>query len=221
MAELWAVLVAILVTDVLNPVLFAFLVFAAGSEKPVVNSSAVLFGHTLAYFFAGLILALGFDRIADRLSNPHQVDYVIGLIVGLLLLWVALRSRSQDAKQPAEADADLTPVKATGIGAVINFVGIPFALPYFAAIDQILKADLTATGAMVTLLGYNLLYALPFAIVPVITAVYRERSRPLLQRINAFLQRISNYLMPVLLAAVGMALLIDAIWYFVSGKGLF
>jgi len=37
----------------------------------------------------------------------------------------------------------LTPVKAFGLGAVINFVGIPFALPYFAALNQILKADLT------------------------------------------------------------------------------
>ena len=209
MAELWAVLVPLLITDVLNPVLFAFLVYAAGSRQPVANSAALLAGHTLAYFGAGLVLALGFDSIADRLENPRNIDYVIGLVVGCLLLLVALRSRNQAPRRPVEAGARLTPAKALGIGAIVNFVGIPFALPYFAAVDQILKADLDATGALAVLAGYNLLYALPFVIVPVAIAVYGEKSGPLLQRVNDALEKISGYLMPVLLAAVRMALLID------------
>ena len=221
MAELWAVLVPLLITDVLNPVLFAFLVYAAGSRKPVANSAALLAGHTLAYFSAGFFLALGFESLADRLENPRDVDYVIGLIVGFLLLMVALRSRNQSTRKPVEGSAELTPLKALGIGAIVNFVGIPFALPYFAAVDQILKADLDATGAIAVLVGYNLLYALPFAIVPVATAVYREKSGPLLQRVNEAMEKISGYLMPVLLAAVGIALVIDAVQYYISGEGLF
>ena len=221
MFETWAVLVPILITDVINPVLFAFLVYAAGTSRPVLNSVAVLFGHTLAYFSAGIIIALGFERIADRLANPHHIDYILGLIVGCLLLWVALRSRKQVDQSQRQDGEDLSPLTAIGVGAVVNFVGIPFALPYFAALDQILKADLTTTGALMMLVAYNLLYALPFAIVPVLTAIYREQSRPLLQRINEVLDRWSSYLMPVLLTAVGVALIADAISYLGTGKGLF
>ncbi|UCB54803.1 MAG: GAP family protein [Thiotrichales bacterium] len=221
MLEIWAVLIPILIADVVNPVLFAFLVYAAGTSKPVLNSIAVLFGHTLAYFSAGIVIALGFERIADRLANPHHIDYIIGLVVGCLLLWAALRSRKQVDQSHRQDSEDLSPLTAVGAGAVVNFVGIPFALPYFAALDQILKADLTTAGALMMLVAYNLLYALPFAVVPVLTAVYREQSRPLLQRINAALDRWSSYLMPVLLAAVGVALIADAISYFGTGAGLF
>ncbi len=35
--EIWAILLPILLTDVMNPVLFAFLVYAAGTDRPVVS----------------------------------------------------------------------------------------------------------------------------------------------------------------------------------------
>ena len=181
----------------------------------------MLLGHTLAYFGAGIILALGFERITHRLANPHTIDYIIGLIVGVLLLWVAVRSRKQKERQQSEYSGELTPVSALGTGAIVNFVGIPFALPYFAALDQILKADFTATQAVIMLVAYNLLYALPFAIVPVLSAIYGDHSRSLLQRINASFDRVSQYLMPLLLLAVGTALVADSILYLVTGSGLF
>ena len=68
MTDLFAVLVPILLVDVLNPVLFAMLVFAAGSGRPVGNSSAVLAGHTLAYFVAGVAIAHGMEQISDLLT---------------------------------------------------------------------------------------------------------------------------------------------------------
>ena len=221
MIETWAVLVPILLTDLVNPVLFAFLVYAAGTNRPVLNSSSMLLGHTLAYFGAGLAIGLGYDSIVERLTNPRHVDYIIGLVVGLLLLWVAFRSRQHEDRNKAENSGELTPLSALGTGAIVNFVGMPFALPYFAALDQILKADLTATQTVVTLVAYNLLYALPFSIVPVLSALYGEQSRGLLERISAYLDRISRYLMPILLAAVGIALIVDAVLYLVTGTGLF
>jgi threonine/homoserine/homoserine lactone efflux protein len=221
MTEIWVVLAPILLADIVNPVLFAFLVYAAGTGRPVLNSSLVLLGHTVAYFSAGVVLALGYDSIVQRLMNPRHMDFVIGLVIGVLLLWVAVRSRSQTGAKEPEYRGELTPVSAFGTGAVVNFVGIPFALPYFAALDQVLKSDLTAMQALSMLVVYNLLYALPFAIVPVLSSIYGEQSRQLLQRINAVLDRVSGYLMPVLLAVVGLALIADALKYFVTGEGLF
>jgi hypothetical protein len=52
MLELLPALVPILLVDILKPVLFAMLVFAAGSNRPISNSTAMLVGHTLAYFVA-------------------------------------------------------------------------------------------------------------------------------------------------------------------------
>jgi len=219
--DLFVDLLPFLAADVVNPVLFAFMVYAAGTRQPVWNSSAVLFGHTLAYFVSGLVLALGFDRITDYLANPGAADYLIGFVVGVLLLWVALGPGKNKERSQAETDGVLTPAKAFGWGGIINFVGVPFALPYFGALNQVMKANLTATESLVALVAYNLLYALPFLIVPLLVAMIGERSGPLLQRINGVLDRISGVLMPLLLGLAGLALVVDAVLFFSTGEGLF
>jgi len=219
--DLWAVLIPILLADILNPVLFAFMVYAAGSDRPIINPVSILLGHTCAYFGAGIVLALGFEAISERLANPQTIDFVIEIAVGLLLVWIAILSGKDPGKRPESPTPVLSPVVAFGFGAVVNFIGLPFALPYFATVDQILKADLTTTGAILNLAGYNLLYALPFAVVPVLTAALGERSKPILERINGWLDRIGGFVMPLILSLVGLALLADGIVFFVRGESLF
>lgn len=222
MVETWAVLASILLVDVLNPVLLAFMVYAAGGDRPVVNSSAILLGHTLAYFAAGILIALALERVTHRLANPQSIDFVVALLVGLLLVLVAvLSARKKPDGARAEPSKALTPPKAFAVGAVVNFVGIPFALPYLAALDQILKADLTVTQAVLMVAAYNLLYALPFAAIPVLTVMLGARSRDILKRINAMVDRASGFVLPPLLGLVGVALVADAVAYFTTGEGLF
>ena len=220
MTDLFAVLVPILLVDVLNPVLFAMMVFAAGSGRPVGNSTAILAGHTLAYFVAGVAIAHGMEQISDRLANPHRIDFVISGIIGAGLLLIVLPTKKQGAPKAAEPEWELTPVKCLGLGAVVNFVGIPFALPYFAVVDQVLKADLSTAGSLVVLAIYNLGYALPFVIVPAMVAISGKRAKPLLEKINGFIGKASDLLMPWLFAALGAALVADAVAYFYRGTGL-
>ena len=219
--EVWTVLFPILLTDVVNPVLFAFMVYAAGSNRPVLLSSSMLLGHTAAYFSAGILLALFMETIAARLANPHMIDFVIELILGFALLWLAFGSKKNTGKRPDEETPDLTILSAFVFGAVVNFIGIPFAVPYFAAIDQVLKTDLSTTEVVLMLLSYNLAYALPFALVPVLSAVMGERAKPILGRINEVLDKVSGFLMPAMLGIIGLALLADALKYFFTGSSLF
>jgi cytochrome c biogenesis protein CcdA len=219
--DIWAVLLPILLTDVVNPVLFAFLVYAASSNRPVLLSSSMLLGHTVAYFSAGVGLALFMEKITDYLATPHTIDFIIELILGAVLVWLAFKARKNPGKQPDENAPQLTVFSAFSFGAVVNFVGIPFAVPYFAAIDQVLKTDFTALQVVTVLLGYNLIYAIPFAIVPALSAIMGKEARPLLDRINARLERASAIVMPLLLGLVGLALLLDAASYFISGTSLF
>lgn len=221
MFDLFAVILPILLVDLLNPVLFAMLVFAAGSARPVGHSSAILAGHTLAYFAAGIVIAIGMEQVSHRLANPQRIDFVISGLVGAGLLLIVLPTKKQGAPKAPEPDWELSPLKCLGLGAVINFVGIPFALPYFAMIDQILKADLTVTGSITVLAIYNLCYAAPFLIVPALAAVPGERARSMLERINGFIGKASDILMPWLFAALGVALVADAAAYFYRGTGLF
>lgn len=221
MMKIWIILFPILIADIMNPVLFTFLVYAAGTKYPVKNSGAVLIGHTLAYFCVGFILALGLEQVTDNLGEPQFIDYIISVLIGIFLLWIALRPPKKKEKKQSKPDEGLTPIKAFGLGAVVNFLGIPFALPYFAALSQILKAGLTTIDSVITLLVYNLLYALAFVIVPLLAATAGERSQILLKRINQAVERISACIMSPLLVITGFALIIDSVKFFLTGKGLF
>ena len=220
MTEIWSILIPILLTDVVNPVLFAFMVYAVGSERPLVNSGSMLLGHTAAYFTGGIVLAMGLESITDRLLNPHRMDYFISLVAGLLLLGVAYKlARSTGRKEPDQAKG-LTPLSAFGTGAVINFVGLPFAIPYFAAISQILKLEVPVVESLSLLAGYNLIYMAPFLVIPGLYLLIGERSKPILEEINNVLDRIANVLLPLLLGLIGLALVADAVYFFMTGEGL-
>jgi cytochrome c biogenesis protein CcdA len=221
MLDVFAVLLPILLADVINPALFAFMVYAVGTDRPLMNANAALLGHTIAYLVFGIGLALAFEAITQRLANPEPIDYVLGLMIGVILLWVVWRNQTGklQTKQAPQME-QLTPLQAFGIGAMINLVGLPFALPYFAALDQILKANLSVIDSVTLLVGYNLIYALPFLLVPLLSLILGENSRPLLARINEKVDRISTYLMPLMLGLVGILLVFDALLYFATGEGL-
>jgi len=220
MIELIPGLAPLLIVDVLNPVLFALLVLAVSSEKPLANSIAFLAGHTSAYFVSGVVIALGLEQITDRLSHPLPVDFAIELIIGLFCVWAAFKSRDGKASEEKNPEGQLTPAYCFGYGAIINFIGVPFALPYFAAIDQILKADLTVESSVLVLAIYNIAYVVPFLLVPVAVAVVGDSCKPVLEKINNLLGGLVDKLMPILLFLIGAALTADAISYLVTGESL-
>ena len=215
------ILIPILFADIFNITLFAFLVYAAGSDRPVMNTSALLLGHTLAYISMGVFLAYSLDWISDYLANPNALDFAISLLIGVLLVWIAIKMAGSEETKQVETKSLLTPISAFGIGIFVNFAGMPFALPYLAAIDQILKADLDFFQALALLLGYNLLYAACFAIVPILVAVMGERSHAVLKRMTEWLDRAAGVVTPLLLGLIGLVLIADAALYFTTGKALF
>jgi cytochrome c biogenesis protein CcdA len=73
---------------------------------------------------------------------------------------------------------------------------------------------------VLALAAYNLVYALPFAIVPVLRATLGERSQNLLERINRILDKAGSVVLPILMALLALALLADAAYYFVTGAQL-
>jgi cytochrome c biogenesis protein CcdA len=220
MTELLPRLIPLLVVDVLNPVLFALMVVAVSTSRPIANSTAFLAGHTASYFLSGIIIALGLDRITDRLNNPLPVDFVIELLIGLSCLWAALASRGGKASESKNPEGELTPTYCFGYGAVINFIGVPFALPYFAVVGQVLKANLSVESSLLVLVFYNAAYALPFVLVPVAVALMGDSCKPILEKISNLLIGVVDKCMPVILFLLGFALAADALTYLLSGEAL-
>lgn len=221
MSDLFLILVPILLGDIANPVLFALLVYLAAGDRGALTSAAALLGHTTAYFACGIVIAFAFAELTEFMSNPGKIGYGLGALLGIALLWVAwLSSRSPAQTEKAAAPVE-TPASAFVTGAIVNFIGIPFGLPYFVAIDQILKTDLDSWGALAVLGGYNLAYAAPFLIVPVLTLVMGENARTILTKMSNTVERVGGALLPLILGGLGIFLIADAVAYFSTGEGLY
>jgi hypothetical protein len=93
-------LLPFLAAGIVNPVLFAFMIYAAGTARPVQASGAMLAGHTLAYVESGVVLAFTVEAIADRLANPRSIDFSIEVVLGVALLWLAARRSSDQGRRP-------------------------------------------------------------------------------------------------------------------------
>ncbi|MDX1699289.1 MAG: GAP family protein [Melioribacteraceae bacterium] len=225
MFDILPIVLPILITDVINPVLLAAVIFSLGSRKPFLNSAFILFGWFVLYFAAGIAIALGLGAVIELLANPRPIDFYIEIFIGLLLLWLGLSitfKKKPKQKKPQYDDAEaLNPLKAFWMGALINIIGLPFALPYFAVIDQILKANLEWIPSLTVLLIYNLLYILPFASLLLIRIIYREKSDAIFSKINSIMERIADVLIPFIMLGIGGLLIADAIFFFAKGSPLF
>jgi cytochrome c biogenesis protein CcdA len=228
MFELLIVLLPIIATDALNPVLAAAVIFALGTPKPYRAAFWVLAGWFVVYFLAGIGLAVGLERITGVLASPRPIDFVIQTPIALGLIWFAYKSArsgenprtSQQMPQQGSSIHTLSAVSGLALGATINVVGLPFAIPYFAAIDQMLKTDLNISQAIGVLALYNVVYILPFAALALLRYAYRDDADALFARVNAWMEKISAVVMPVMLFAIGAALLLDTVLYFVTGSPL-
>ena len=67
---------------------------------------------------------------------------------------------------------------------------------------------------------YNIAYALPFLMVPVLIALIGERGRPFLEKTSNQLTGIVDRFLPVLLLLLGIALIGDALAYLIMGESL-
>ncbi len=94
-------------------------------------------------------------------------------------------------------------------------------VPYFAAVDQILKADLVLNQSLTVLAIYNVGYALPFAVVPAAVLIMGDRSKPMLASLNQIIVSFTTKSTPYLLGLLGLWLLFDAAYYFVMGVPVF
>lgn len=221
MSDLLALLTPLLVVDFINPVLLGLLVFAAASDRPVLNSTAMLLGHTATYFVCGVAIAHGLERISgfliDYWNNPPTLAFVLSIIVGLYCFYWVFRPPVADrsADNPVW---DLTPARCLAFGAAISVVGAPFALPYLAAIDQILKAKLDFLPSLTVLGIYNAAYAAPFLVVPGAVLVLGERAKPFLERVADRTVRVVDSIMPWLVGLLGVWLVFDGVYYFVVGE---
>ncbi len=114
------------------------------------------------------------------------------------------------------AEKPFLTASAFSIAAGLTVVGLPSALLYFAAIDQILRADLRAPGIVNAVLFYNVVYLSPLMLIVLSRRLFGARADPLFGAVARFLERWGKRLMFFGLLGLGAVLVADAIGWFIG-----
>jgi cytochrome c biogenesis protein CcdA len=222
MTELLTVLTTIAFLDSTSmiPMALVALITLMAGPRPLLSSIAFLAGIYLTYFACGVLIFLGLDSVIDVLNqwfvefmnHPDTTDLYIQIAIGALLLFLAIRmTRTGKPVRKERTPQKTSPFAAFTFGGGLIIVGMPGAVPYFAAVDQILRADPSTTTGILLFLYYNAVFILPLALIVVIRAVMGERGDAVMARLQQFLGKWGVRIVMIALFLLGTAMLADGI----------
>ena len=224
MSALLPSLIAIAAIDSLNPSAIALQVYLLGTPKPIPRSIAFVIGIFSAYWTSGLLAVLGLDRLIQTvivnsgfsLSTP--LFYIIQFLTGIILLIVGIVLRIPTQSEPAKAPKKLNLARTFLLGMSVTILELPTALPYFAAIEQIVRANLDLLSNMSILALYNLIFVLPPIALVVIYLFFHRQSfaLSLLQRINRSIAIYSPHIIRFLILGLGIFFIADSLVYCIA-----
>ena len=209
MLGLEIILFPVLLAAMINPILLAVVLYGLGSFRPMVNTWTIIGTFFASYFLSGVAIAIALEEFIDSFHFTETFAYMIEFVVAVLLLWVGWRQLQAGDTHPEEKLKHKRSMSTWDAGKLelqVNFVGLPFAVPYLAAIDQILKANIDEIASVSVLLIYNVLYIVPFAAMIAIKWYYYEKSRPIFEKFNRWVHHISVDYLPWIF--IGLALLL-------------
>ena len=196
-----------------------------GGKRPVIVALSFISGMFLVYFLSGVLLLKGFDHLFDLIgprisrwwNEPDSWQFVLQFILGILLLayawWQYRLPKSSEQRSSAES---ISLVGAFTLGATLIVIGIPGAIPYFGAIEQILRADLSPVASMGALIFYNFVFVSPFLVLVLVRIFLPNKSEAVFASLSRLVKRWSKPAILTVFAILGLVLIADAIGWFLG-----
>ncbi len=191
---------------------------------------ATALGLLSGLFFSYVVMALAFlfglsaflaqanAWVGHRWHHPEPVDFAVEIVIGLVLLvfgWplAAKRKKKSGGK---ELPAAATPGSAFSFGFLLTVVGFPGAVPYFAAAEQITRANLPVAGMVVAVLFYVLIFILPLTLLVILHRWLGQRLDGFMQACQGFFEGPGARMMKFGMLLLGLLMVADGVAYFLG-----
>lgn len=228
MIELISIITPIALLDSLSllPVCIIPIIILLTSERPVFYTNIFLLGILIVYIPFGLLLVFGFNLALEAagqfISNwikqePNSADILLQLLIGLALIaWGYQIAKKHTHKLEEQPKIRITARMTFTFSSVLMISGLWGALPYFAAADQILRADLRVMQMLLAILYYNLIFISPLVALFILGIVMGPAAKPVLEKIVMWLLHYGKIIITLALYILGAILIADAIGWFIG-----
>lgn len=207
-------IITLALLDSLNPSLFAAQFYLLNSAKPSLRTLSYILGILFVMVFGGILILSGLRSFLENFIASIDtilllaIQAVIGIVFLLIGFYFPLHTTTKaEAKKPSSEKLS----HAFFLGIVVMLNEITTALPYFVALEQIAQAQLSIGENAVVLLLYQFFFSLPlFGFLFAYLAI-RERIRQWTERVQAWLEKWTPYLLKYACIVFGAFLLLGAI----------
>lgn len=225
-------IITLALIDSLNPSTIAAQIFLLALKKPISRVVSFILGTFVMYTAFGFIIVfiLG-EPIKGFFYELGSTDYLILLAIGIALIAVGTilgwkryigkegRSKSEGYVKKAMAPMmamlkTLNPVHTFFFGMASTAFDLPTSAFYFVALASLLEAGVGPFETTSLLILYNLLYILPLIVILLIYMIARDRSGPLMNRINKLIGEWSGRLVISILICIGVILVVFSMAFF-------
>jgi cytochrome c biogenesis protein CcdA len=225
-------IITLALIDSLNPSTIAAQIFLLALKKPISRVISFILGTFVMYTAFGFIIVfiLG-EPIKGFFYERGSTDYLILLAIGIALIAVGTilgwkryigkegRSKSEGYVKKAMAPMmamlkTLNPVHTFFFGMASTAFDLPTSAFYFVALASLLEAGVGPFETTSLLILYNLLYILPLIVILLIYMIARDRSGPLMNRINKLIGEWSGRLVISILICIGVILVVFSMAFF-------
>lgn len=232
MLQLLAILtpIALIDSSSVTPLSLVPLASMLAGQRPYRTAFGFLGGLFVSYWVMALAFVFGLSAVFMRLNawlshrwhHPEPADFMLEVLLGLVLLFfgmrIALKRRAKTSER--EAPQKMTAASAFGFGVMINVVGFPGALPYFAAADQILRADPPPLMIALAVSYYVILFILPLTAIVLVRALAGAKGDALMAAVKTFFDTWGRRVLMVALLLLGAVMVVDGVTY-LMGKPIF
>ncbi|MEO1226329.1 MAG: GAP family protein [Pseudomonadota bacterium] len=217
--------IALLDSTSIVPICIVPLIILLSGPNPVGRSAALLFGVFLIYVIVGLLILFGLRQAFDAIDayvlrvwqHPNAEELIFEIIVGIVLVVLGVRMalhRRTEREKPTPSS--MTGLQAFFAGVVMAIVGLPGAVPYLAAIDLIIRSNLSIAQSVVLIGLYNVVFVAPLIGIVVLRLALGDRSEAILDRTRSFLSRWGRRAVIFLMIAFGLIFVADGIGWFLG-----
>jgi cytochrome c biogenesis protein CcdA len=195
------------------------MIMLLSSQRPVLTSASFIIGTVVTYFAMSVLVFMGLDSLIDAagtwfarwMENPRTVCLYVQIAIGAVMLIIAIGMMQPSRKPPDRQPKSISPAGVFGFAAVLVVVGMPGAIPLFAAIDLLIRTDISDATAVTGLLFYNVIFVSPLVAMVVVRIVMGDRSIRVFEAIANFLSVWGKRIVIIVLLLLGMALIADGI----------